>query len=374
MLVLCYAEVGSRFCRTGGGLLFAREAHGELAGSLVGWMMLAGRLAGWAAISNAMVTASDVLVPGAAGFRVGILCALFGGLAVVNCAGVRMGARVGNFFTVAKLLPILIFLGVGVFSIDSALYRPFAPHGFQELGSGTVLILFAFVGFELVAVPAGEVKEPRRNVPLALVWSMSVVMVVYLAIWAVCAGTLAGLAGSEAPVSDAAAGFMGSAGRLVVSLGILCSVLGVNANAALAGPRTVYALARAGSLPSILGRVQAGSGAPVPAILALSAAALAIAIAGSFAQLAVIAVVGRLVQYISTALAVLVLRARRPGEEPAFRIPLGSAVPILAVLLCVWLLTQTERRKLLLAAGVLVLGVVVHYAQRRFARRRRRQA
>ena len=369
LVVLCYAEAGARFRRTGGSMLFAREAFGDFAGFSVGWLVIAAGMVGWAAVSNAMVAALAVMVPGAEDFRALILCVLYAALAGANMRGVRLGAGIGNFFTVAKLLPILLFIGVGLFHIDASLYTPFAPHGLGSLGSGTLVIFFAFVGFEVVALPAGELTSPRTMIPRALLLSMGLVLVVYLLIWAVCAGTLETLAGSKTPVQDAALGFLGPTGWWILSIGIVCSVLGVNANAALAGPRSLYAFAEARHVPAVFRRVHARTRAPVPAILAYSGLSLAAALTGNFAQLAVITVSARLVQYISTCLAVLVLRRRRPEEGIPFRIPGGPVVPVCALGLCGWLFSQTDRAHLQLGLTVLGVGVAV-YVARRFLRRR----
>ena len=361
LLVLCFADAGSRFRETGGPMLYAEAAFGPLTGFVVGWMTVVVRIATWGALSNALVTALAAFDSRVSDYRVVVLCSLFAGIAAVNCSGIRSSAAVTNFFTLAKLLPILLFVVVGAFFIDPALFEPFAPHGYSEVGAGTLLILFAFVGFELLGIPAGEMSEPRKNLPRALFLSMSLITVVYLSIWAVCTGTLPTLAGSATPVSDAAAVFMGTGGGLLVSVGIVMSVLGVNVATSLAASRCLFALGDQGRLPRIFGRVHARTGAPVQAILATTGLALAVALSGTFVELAVLSVVARFSQFIPTCLAVLVGR-RRGAREPRFRIPLGPAIPVLALLLCGWLLSQAEPRQLLWGSVAIAVGVVVFFA------------
>ncbi len=368
-MVFCLAEAGSRFRGTGGPMRYAQAAFGDLTGFSVGWMAVVTRFAAWGALSNAMVTALDVLLPGAADYRTVILCALFAGLATVNIAGIRWTAVVTNFFTLAKLLPILFFIGFGLFHLEVDLYRPFAPQGYSNLGAGTLLIFFAFAGFELLPVPAGEMRNPRKSVPRALFLVMALVIVVYLGIWAVCAGTLPTLAGSESPVSDAAAVFLGPAGALLVSLGILMSVLGVNAATSLSASRFLYALGAAGQIPRIFGRVSPRTGAPVAAIVFTTAVTLAIALSGSFVELAVLSVVARFTQLIPSCVAVLVFRRTRRDDPPGYRVPLGPTIPVIALALCVWILAQAEPLQLFWGAVALAAGWVF-YAARHLSDRR----
>jgi amino acid transporter len=365
-MVFCLAEVGSRFRGTGGPMRYAQAAFGDVAGFSVGWMALVTRFAAWGALANAMVTAVDVLVPGAAEYRTWILCGLFGGLALVNSLGIQWTALVTNFFTLAKLLPLVFFIAVGISHIDTSLYRPFAPQGYGNLGAGTLLIFFAFAGFELLPVAAGEMKSPRKSVPAALFIVMSLVTVVYLAIWVVCAGTLPSLAGSASPVSDAAAMFLGPSGALLVSVGILMSVLGVNIATSLSASRFLYALGAAGQMPRFFGRVHARTQAPIAAIVTTAAITLVIALSGSFVELAVLSVVARFTALIPSCIAVLVFRRQRPDEEPGFRVPFGPTIPLVALALCVWILAQAEGRQLFWGAVALVIGWIF-YATARFA-------
>jgi amino acid transporter len=364
LLVFCFAEMGSRFESTGGPILYAREAFGDLAGFSVGWMTVLVRIATWGALANAFVTSLATLVPGAAGYRTPVLVGLFASLAAVNCAGMRSSARATNFFTLAKLLPMVLFVVVGAFHIDPGLYRPFAPQGYSAVGAGTLVILFAFVGFEVLPIPAGEAKDPKRDMPRALLISMSIITLVYLGIWAVCAGTLPTLAGSAAPVSEAATVFLGPRGSLVIDLGILMSVVGVNLAVSITASRCVFALGVEGEVPRVFGRLHGATGAPVPAILLTSALSMVVALSGTYVELAVLSVLGRFTQYIPTVLAMMVLR-RRGGETPSFKVPLGPVVPVLALALCGWLISQAEVGQLLWGAVALAAGMLFFLVWRR---------
>ncbi|GJM44735.1 MAG: amino acid permease [Gemmatimonadota bacterium] len=365
LLVLCFAEVGSRFRGTGGPMLYSQAAFGPLVGFVVGWLTWVIRVTSWGALANALVSAAASLVPAAAGHSFLIITVLIAGLAAINVLGVSMGARVTNFFTAAKLIPIVVFLAVGVFHLRADLFTPFAPHGLSAVAPSTLVILYAFVGFEVLTVPAGEMRDPQRSVPRALILVMAIVTGVYLLLWAVCAGTLPTLAGSENPVAEAATLFLGPAGGRLVALGILVSVLGINAGSALVAPRCLFALADQGYLPRSLARLHPTRHTPVVAIVLSAVLAWGLAVTGSFVELAVISVVARFAQYIPTCLAVLRLRSRPDVEAAGFRIAGGAVVPWLAILLCVALLAQSEARHLIGGAVGILSGVLLYLARKR---------
>lgn len=347
-------------------MLYCREAFGPLPGFLVGWLGWIVHITSWGALANGLVNAATALVPASEALRPWIIIGLVVGLAAVNAAGVRMGSRLLNLLTAAKLIPIAAFIGVGVFYIRGELFVPFAPHGYAELAPATLVILYAFVGFESLTIPAGEMRDPRRSVPRALLLVMTLVTTIYFLVWAICTGTLSTLAGSANPVAEAARVFLGPIGGGLIAFGILLSVLGINANTSLVTPREVYALAYMGYLPRTLASVHAVTRAPIAAILLTSALALAIALTGSYVELAVISVVARMAQYIPTCLAVLHFRKRGEGGGPVFQVPGGAIVPIAAVLLCVGLLSQAETRHLVWGSVALLSGAVI-YAPMRWA-------
>jgi len=365
LLILCFAELAGRFQATGGPMLYAEAAFGRTAGFVVGWLSWLTRVVAWAALVNGLYTAAISLIPAVQPLRIPVLTVTIVGLAGVNVLGVAMGSRLTNVFTVAKMVPILVVIAVGLFRLRGDLFVPFAPHGFGELGPATLVILFAFVGFEVVSVPAGEMRDPTRSLPRALLLLMGIVTVTYLLLWAVCQGTLPGLAGAESPVADAATLLLGPVGGTMIAAGIFVSVLGVNSASALVSPRSLYALARDGMLPAFLARVHPRTQTPIPAIVVTSGLTLLLAANGSFVQLAVMSMVARMSQYYATCGALLRLRATRPDEVSAFRAPGGTAVAVLAMVLCTWLLVESDPRDLMWGGVAIVAGLVLHLPFRR---------
>lgn len=360
LIALCFAEVGSRFRGTGGAYLYSRVAFGSFIGFQVGWTTWWVRLISWAALANAFALALvDVLPAGAADYQLIFALAVVLSLGAANLRGARIGASVVNVFTVAKLVPLAAFIVIGLANIDDHLFTPFAPDGYAPFGETVLIILWAFVGFELLAIPAGEMKEPERDVPRALLITMALVTVVYMGVQVVAIGTFPDLAGSESPVAEASHRFMGAFGGGLIAFGIVLSVFGSNSGTALVTPRAVYGLAEQGQMPAIFGAVHATRHVPTTAIIVSTLLTMGLAASGSFEELAVIGVVARFLQFLPTCVAVLVFRRndRRTGEAPGFRIPLGPTVPVLATVLCIGLLTQASTDKLLWGAAFFALGI-----------------
>jgi amino acid transporter len=228
LIVLCFAEVATRFRRAGGPYVYAREAFGPFVGFEVAWMLWLTRLASLAALANALARYLGYFLPGASvgPGRVVVVSLLIGGLALINLLGVRYGSWTVNLFTVSKLAPLAVFILFGLAAVDTSVFAGFTPTIDAATGEAVLLLMFAFGGFELITLPAGEARSPRRDVPFALLSTIGIVCVVFVAVQWVAAGTLPGIATSETPVADAAAVFLGPAGGVLVAIGGLISIAG----------------------------------------------------------------------------------------------------------------------------------------------------
>jgi len=374
LISLCFAEVSSRFEQTGGAYLYAQRAFGDFVGFEVGWMTCCVAVIGWAALANGFTEVLATVIPGVSqGWQQPVIAiGLVTLLTIINLCGVRSGARIVNVFTVAKLIPIALFVVIGLFHIDGSRYVPFTPHGVAPLADTTLLLLYAFAGFENMVVPAGEMNNPKRSVPLALCLVMAVVSVVYISVYCVATGTFTEIAGHGNPVAAAAGQFMGPVGGLFIAVGICLSVLGTNAVTALINPRRFYAMAERRDLPKALGWVHPKTGAPVAAIVVTWGLVSLLTLSGTFEELAVLSVIARFVQYIPTCLAVLVLRRDDASPRDGFVLPLGPVIPLVTVGLCGWLLLEKFLSKPeAIYQGLIALAVGVPlYALSRFWLRR----
>ena len=370
LVVLCFAEAASRFDGPGGGYLYAREAWGGFLGFEVGWMAFLTRVAVLASMSAGLAQALGFLWPAArsgAGRALAIAVPLLV-LTAVNVLGVKAGARTAATLLLLKLLPLGVFVALGLPAVTrERLLSPAAPGA--RLGEVALLLLFAYAGFENTGAAAGEFRDPKRDVPFALLTQIGLVTAIYALVQFVAQGTLSGITSSSSPLADAGRSFMGPAGGVLLTAGAVASILGSMGSTVVSGPRYLFALARDGFGPAFLAREDAARGTPVAAIVALSLLALPLALTGTFVGLASLSVIARLSVYVSTAAAVPVLRRRsllgRGGG--ALRIPGGLAVPVGAVLVCLYLLGSATRADLLGGAAGLAVGALVFKTRRRAA-------
>ncbi|MFC3551379.1 APC family permease [Lysobacter cavernae] len=369
LLVLCYAQAASYFDQPGGGYLYAREAFGAFIGFEVGWMLLLTRIATAAALSNGLAAAVAHFWPAATSGapRVAIITGSLGLLVAINVIGVRAAARTGVFLAIAKLLPLLLFVVIGALHIstqpvDAALaHAPLSP---KTLGEAALLLLFAYAGFENLPAAAGEYRNPRRDVPFALLTMIVTVTLVYVSVQWVALNTLPNLATSPTPLAEAAARFSGTGLALLMTIGASVSILGTSSNTVMLAPRYLLALANDGYGPRALAAIHPRFHTPVVAILVLGAIALALALSGSFVQLALLSVVSRLCTYLGTAGAVLVLRTRHGDRAEALRLPGGALIPVAAIVLALGLLASASAVNLLAAVVALLLGAVIYRFRR----------
>jgi APA family basic amino acid/polyamine antiporter len=364
-VALCFAELSSRFDATGGPYLFTRAAFGRFFGFEVGWMQWFSRASSQASIMAATAVALGYYWPAlTVGWpRAAFLIALTLIFAGVNIRGIRQAAWAVNVLTVAKLIPLAIFVGIGVAFIEPARLTTLPPIAIRQALAAGLLLIFVYGGYEVVPVPAGEAVDPRRDVPFAMIATIVSVAVIMTLVQVVAQGVLPNLAQHATPIADAAAAFLGASGALLIGVGSVVSMTGNNAGQVLSGSRMIFALAERGDLPAFLARVHPLYRTPSNAIVFTSVVALTLALSGSFAQIAVVSALARLLMYAGSAAATLRLRSRPAGDvKPAtFIAPLGPTAPILA--------TGATRDQLLGGAIALGIGAVLFLASRRSASR-----
>ena len=370
LLVLCYAQAASYFDEPGGSYLYAREAFGPLAGFEIGWMLVLTRIASAAALSNGLAEAVTYFWPGAASgeMRIAIVAGSLAFLVGINIIGVRAAARAGVLLAIAKILPLLMFIAIGAMYVDMSQAPVLAADiPLADLGEAALLLLFAYAGFENLPAAAGEYRNPRRDVPFALLAMIATVTLIYVAVQWVALGTLPGLAASQTPLADAAARFGGGWLVWMLTVGAAVSILGTTSNTIMLGPRYLLAVANDGFGPRVLTRIHPRFRTPAVAIVFIGALSLLLALTGSFVQLALLSVVARLVTYISTAVAVVVLQRRHGDREGALRLPGGALIPIAATVLSLGLLASASVQNLLAGALALVVGALLYRFWRRAA-------
>lgn len=359
IVVLCFAEVGSRFDDAGGPYLYTREAFGPALGFQVGWMLVWVRILSGAAALNLFVAYAGTMAP-AILTPAGRALTMIAGTAIVtaiNIAGVRNAAWTVNVFTVAKLLPLALLIGIGAFHLDRdvlAAQNVATPNWTEAV----LLLVFAYGGFESAVIPASETKHPKRDTAFALIMAMVAITGVYFLVQFTIAGTLPHAAQSTTPIASALGQVMGSSGSTIGSLGVMISVYGWLMGFAMLTPRILFSMAQRGELPAFVGSVHARFRTPDMAIALNSAALLGLGLFSSFAQAATLAAIARLGIFALTCAALIVFRSR-DFETTGFRVPCGRLVAGAGIVFSLWLIgtrsfAQTWSLVAIVAAGVVL--------------------
>ena len=372
LIILCFAEVGSRFEETGGPYLYAREAYQPAVAFEIGWLIWLARVTAFAANCNLLISYLSFFWTGATipVWRASLIVLIVAVLAIINLLGIRQAAIVSNAFTIGKLVPLIIFIAAGLFFLNPQAFE-FGPAPAPGSFSQSVLLLvYAFTGFEMATIPAGEVRDPQRNLPRALIIAIAVVALVYILVQIVCVGTLPGLAQSQKPLADAGTQFLGTAGGAIVSAGAVISITGNLNILILSGSRLPFAMAEQQQLPRIIGSIHKRFFTPYIAILITAGLMLFLTLQSSFLQALTISTIARLVTYGATCLALPLFRRRSDTPPAVFRLPGGTVIALLSLLLIAWLLghsTLGEAQATAVAAGV---GLLIYFTYWFYSRSR----
>ena len=346
LVFLCFAEVGSRVSRSGGAYAYVEEAFGPFVGFIASILFWFGFSAlADAAITVIMVDSIAIVVPilGESIPRAVFIIALLTFLAAVNVRGVKAGVRLYIFNTLAKLVPLLLLVGAGLFVINiEYLAIPEWPSA-ASIGASTILLFYAFNGAESALNASGEIQNPSKTVPLGLLLGLGGVLLLYVGLQTVAQGVLGPeLANdTEAPLVAVATAVFGDWGGKMLIAGVVISIYSNLSGDMLGGPRVVFASSLDNNLPRFLGKVHPKYKTPHIAIIFFAVVIGVFALSGTFKYLAVVATGSLLLVDLGVILAVLRLRQRdglpKDGE---FRLPFGPVIPLLSCAIVGWLLLQ----------------------------------
>ncbi len=369
-VVLCFAEVGSRFDQSGGPYLYAREAFGVHVGFQVGWLHVWTRLLSGAAILNVFVSYLGQVVPWVItpGGRTAVMTAVVLLITAINVWGLRQAVWAVNAFTIAKLLPLLALIALGLPRISEdvlATQAVTSPHWADAI----LLIVFAYAGFESGVVAASETRDPRRDTGFALVTGLAVVTLVYCLLQLVVVGVLPHAKEGSAPVASALAVLVGPVGALLGSVAAMISGYGWLTGFALMTPRVLFSMGERRELPAVLARIHPRFRTPYVAVVVHSIAVLVLALAGTFAGAANLSVVTRVGFYGVVCAALPVLRSRRPEEAPGFRLRGGMVVAVAGICFCLWLLATRSYEQVWMLAAIMAAGLGIRWVAGRAATR-----
>ncbi|HZR78275.1 MAG TPA: amino acid permease [Chthoniobacterales bacterium] len=369
LFVTCFAIAGSRVSLTGGLYAYVEAAFGRYVGFLAGILYFLTALGAVAGVVNVLANSVALVVPflGGTVMRILVMFAVYAFLVLINIRGVREGAGAVTIITVAKLLPLLLFIGVGMFFVHAPNLSWSGWPGSKSLGEAVVLLMFAFVGIEVALIPSGEVKNPSRTVPRSAYLALVVTTIIYILIQVVGQGTLgAALADyPDAPLAASAAKFLGDFGRTVLLAGATISAFGFVTSDILSSPRMIFAFGRDGAFPEFFAHVHPRYRSPDVAIITYATIAFALSISGTFEQLAVLSNVAVLLMYLLCCAGcwVLVQRDVRSDGEP-FTFPGMKIVPALAIIAIFWILAHATLREFTVTAIVLGIASILYFVRR----------
>jgi amino acid transporter len=372
LIILCFAEVSSRFSGTGGAYLFAREAFGSAVGFEVGWIWWLARVGAYATNCNLLVVYLALFWPAAgAGFRrAAVIIVVTTTLTFINYIGVRNATMTSNVFILVKLLPIVLFIALGLFVLTPSNFTLGAYPTLGSFSTTVLLLIYAFSGFENAGVTAGEVVNPRRTMALAFLIAIAIVAAIYILIQVVCIGTLPGLGSTERPLADAASRFLGPWGASLIALGIIASVLGNLNVSLLTNPRILFAMSGRKELPALFGAVHPRFHTPHVATLVTGAFALLLTLSSSLIYALTVSTIARLIVYILTCMALPTLRRKRNAPPAMMKVAGGSIISVIAVVVSLWLLTNSTAREARDSIIAAVAGLVIYFSYRLYSRRR----
>lgn len=365
-IAMCFAEVAGFFTRNGGPYLYARYSLGDFFGYEVGvlkWIVI---MIAWAVMAVGFATALGATFPFFAGdFMKNVISSIIIILlTIINIAGVNITKILNNLMTISKLVPLFAFIAIGIFFVNGSNFTPLFPDDTYVSGSfadAAILLFFAYTGFEAIAVGAGDMENPKKNLPRAIIVVMLIVSILYMLILGISIGILgAGLSNEKAPLQAAFGQIIGPVGAYFILTGTLLSMGGINMAQSFLGPRVCTSLAEDGMLPAALAKRTAW-GTPYIACIVTGAASLLLAWSGSFTTLAAISAVSRFTQYLPTCLSVIIFRKKWALKERPYKIPGGILIPIIAIVVSLWMLAQAKPEQLIWGLGGCIIIIPFYF-------------
>ena len=370
-IVLTLAELSSYFKDSGGPFLFTSTAFGPLVGFSTGWLLFISRMQAFAANATVMPVYLGGIWPwfGAGVGRALIIIVVCGALTWANYVGVKEGVRTMAVITVLKITPIVLLIALGLQHVSGDTLFPAVVPAIDDIGGTTLLLIYAFVGFESVTIVSGETQNPKSTMPRALVRTVIGIGALYFLIVLVYISVLPDAGAEGATLSDVGRVLMGPAGAIMLTFAAFFSIGGNLSSIMLAVPRLPFAMAEDRLLPRWFSEVHDRYATPSNSVMFLGGLGLVFALSGSFVWLAVASSLTRLISYIMCILALPVIRRKASTEEraEAYRLKGGYTVPLVALLVCAWIGAQSSLRSWIVTGILLAVGLALYAlaAQRR---------
>jgi basic amino acid/polyamine antiporter, APA family len=377
-IMLCYAEIGTRVTSSGGSYAYVEAAFGSFAGFIINWLFFFGfGILGDAAIINIVADSLAVIFPVFQSLWVrGLLFfILIGFMVLVNVRGAKQGVGFVKFITIIKLLPLLAIIIFGFSDIKAANLHLANLPSLNTFGNTILVLFFAFQGFETTLNVSGEIKNPKRTIPIGILIAGVLVLTIYLLLQAVTQGILGANmeAVKDAPLAAVAEKIIGPAGGIILLIAAAISCFGNVSGDVLLTPRLLFAGAHDGIFPKFLGKVHPKFATPYWAIIIYGSLIFILSISGGFRQLAILASAAILIIYLAVILATIKLRRmnKQNVTEKTFRMPGGLLIPFIGIAAIVWLLTSLSKWEILSTIIFIALICVIYFVMKKYKKGKR---
>ncbi len=365
-IALCFAEVGSKVTVSGGAYTYIESAFGPYAGFVANILFIMSCVFSDAGTAAALSKTLSFFWPvlDTSTVRSLFFLLLFGGLAYINIRGAKHGLRLVMFASLAKLIPLLLLIAFGTAHIQMENLAWEKTFSFQDIGSATLILFYAFLGLETAVVNGGEIKNPGRTVPLGIISGLLFVLGIYIAIQLISQGILGNqlAAAQEAPLVEVSKIIFGKVGISMMVAGTAISMIGSISGEVLGIPRTLYAGARNGMYPQLLAREHTKFFTPYWAIAFYSVIGFLLAVLGVFKQLIILSSATMLLLYLGVALSTLTLRRKRmPSAKKTFTVPGGFIIPVAAAITIIWVLSNLSKQELMGTGFTLIVLTVIYF-------------
>lgn len=366
-IMLCYAEIGTRVTNTGGSYAYVEAAFGPFPGYVINWLYFFGwSVLGSAALMNLIADSLSVLFPLFAEptIRALFFFILISTIVMVNVRGAKQGIGFIKFIAIVKLLPLLAIIIFGFSKIETANLQWEHLPSVNTFANATLVLFFAFAGFETSLSVSGELKDPKRTVPLGILFGGLIVLIIYILLQTVSQGILGDLLGSyqDAPLAAVAERIVGPIGATLLLITAAVSCYGTVGSDILTTPRLLFAGARDGFFPKYLAQIHSRFATPHLAVITYGGLIYIFSLAGGFKQLALMASAAILIIYLMVILSTLKLRQDPSSStEKAFKVPGGFIIPVLGILCILWLLTSLTKMEVLTTISFIAIVSMIYF-------------
>lgn len=365
-IALSFARAASFFKETGGPIVYTTHSFGRFVGFQTGWLLYISRVAGLAASSNLLVSYASWFLPALDTplIRPMAVAMLISFYTWINYIGVRNSLTLLYVLTILKLAPLFLLVLFGLPSTELDAIMGASVPEMRALGEAILILMYAFIGFEVAVINAGESKNPKADIPIALVTTVALVSVFYIAIQVVSISVDPAIAETKTPLAQVAERLIGPIGASILALGAVFSIAGSSATSMLVGPRLTFALSKQETIPKWFAAVHPKFGTPGNSILFCGGLGILLGVSGGFVWLATVSTLVRFITYALTIASLPRIEKTMDKDPRQFAIPGGLIVPVFAFLLSVWLVGHASLKAWGAAVFLSLIGSAFYFIRR----------